>query len=163
MISIWESIAECRLESEAVLQAYTGGDFIDVGAFHGWYSVLLAHRMRVGDHAVSVEPDSRAQSYLLSNFAEIGRMFPSVRFVLLPLAAGDGSATRVSFHHGEESHPSFTCQADTGIGSSMRSITIDSLVDALHLEPAFVKIDVEGAESFVLDGMMRTLAMFRPS
>jgi hypothetical protein len=33
----------------------------------------------------------------------------------------------------------------------------------LNLKPGLVKIDVEGAESFVLDGMHETIISFRPA
>jgi len=161
-IGIWDSISECRLESEAVLRAYSGGDFIDVGAFHGWYSVLLANKMRCGECAVSMEPDARAQPHLLASLAAVGRLFPGVQLVSLPFAAGDGTLAQISYPHGQGSHPSFTSATDAELQSTRRSITIDSVVEAFQLEPSFVKIDVEGAESFVLAGMQRTLSRFRP-
>ena len=42
------------------------------------------------------------------------------------------------------------------------STTIDSLVDSLSLKPTFVKIDTEGAEHDVIEGMKHTFHKFKP-
>src|SRR5437016_6042063 len=41
-------------EMRGVYAAYHGGDFLDIGAFHGWYSVLLAPKAHRGDSFVSL-------------------------------------------------------------------------------------------------------------
>lgn len=45
---LWDHIPSCREESQASYGAYEGGDMIDVGAYHGWYSVLLAPKSKPG-------------------------------------------------------------------------------------------------------------------
>ncbi len=142
-----------------MLEAYVGGDLLDVGAFHGWYSLLLAHRMAPGSRAVSLEPDLHASSNLMRVLAEASYLYPAVAFAMLPVAVGDGSAMRVSFPGG--GHPCFT-SGDDSSASASRTATIDGLVAGLRINPGFVKIDVEGAESFVLAGMHETISCFRP-
>jgi hypothetical protein len=45
----------------------------------------------------------------------------------------------------------------------IRTVTIDELVEAGHIAaPKFVKIDVEGSEGLVLQGMVRTIAAAKP-
>ena len=44
----------------------------------------------------------------------------------------------------------------------IQSTTIDNLVKSLSLKPTFVKIDTEGAEFDVLEGMKETLKSFKP-
>ena len=46
---------------------------------------------------------------------------------------------------------------------TIRSSTIDHLVGSLSLNPTFIKIDVEGAEYDVLNGMLDTLINFKPT
>ena len=44
----------------------------------------------------------------------------------------------------------------------IKSTTIDNLVKKLSLKPSLVKIDTEGAEHDVLEGMKKTLKDFKP-
>ena len=42
-------------------------------------------------------------------------------------------------------------------------VKIDDLVKAFDLKPCFLKIDVDGPEFFVLEGMRETISRYRPS
>jgi FkbM family methyltransferase len=154
--SVWRRLPGARDESERVYAAYSGGDVVDVGAFHGWYTALLAPKARPGDRLVSLEPDPSAYPDLLRNLTALGSMFPHLRLWAVPEPAGDGSAVAVA--DPSEHHPSF--RAAEGRGA--RSLTVDALVEAARLAPAFVKIDVEGAEWHVLAGMTSTLERHTP-
>ena len=44
----------------------------------------------------------------------------------------------------------------------IKSVTLDSVVQSLSLKPKFIKIDVEGAEFDVLQGMQETLKKYKP-
>jgi FkbM family methyltransferase len=156
LTGVWRRVPRALDESQQVYDAYAGGDVIDVGAFHGWYSVLLAPKARPGDRFVSFEPDASAYGALLANLGALRRMFPRLRLWALPEAVGDGAPSApeaVSAHH-----PSFRPGGD-----GPPSMTVDALVAAAGLRPAFVKIDVEGAEWHVLAGMRETLAQHRPT
>ena len=155
LAGVWNRIPTLRDESQRVYDAYDGGDVIDIGAFQGWYSALLAPKARPGDRLVSCEPDGRAYRDLLANLATLSGMFPRLRLWAVPEPVGDGSPVAVTdpSHH----HPSFRAGGD-GVAST----TVDALVEAAGLRPAFVKIDVEGAEWHVLAGMRRTLEIHRP-
>jgi FkbM family methyltransferase len=155
LAGLWRRLPDLRDESQRVYDAYAGGDVLDVGAFQGWYSALLAPKARPGDRLVSFEPDPPAYRVLLLNLAALGRMFPQLRLWALPEPVGDGSPVAVT--QPPEGHPSF--RAGEG---PVRSATVDALVEAAGLRPAFVKVDVEGAESLVLAGMRATLERHRP-
>lgn len=156
----WRSDAGMRAESLQAYQAYRGGDFLDVGAYHGWYSWLLAPKAREGDAFVSFEPDLSAFPTLLHNLSVLGSAFPGIAVSALPRGVGDGRPAEVSFPLGREMHPRIASGA--GEGGGTRTVALDGLVSTLGLRPAFVKVDVEGAELYVLQGMRETLREFRP-
>ena len=152
---VWRSQPSLEEESRAVYEAYERGDVIDVSAFEGWYSVLLAPKLG-GSTMVSCEPDPSAYAELQTTLALLGRVFSEPTFIPLPVPVGDGSPVSVSQPEG--AHPRFAGTTDGGTAAP----TVDALVDTLGLEPGLIKIDVEGAEPFVLRGMQETLRAHRP-
>ena len=148
-----------RLESRQSFEAYDGGDVVDVGAFHGWYALLLAPRARAGDSFVELEPDTRAFPGLLANLEEIARWHPDLRLHALATPVGNGKPTRVEWPMGPTGHPSFSATDDAG---GTPAVTVDAICRALKIRPTFMKIDVEGAEAFVIEGMDETLDTHSP-
>jgi FkbM family methyltransferase len=155
----WQNVPDTRAESTESLAAYEGGDLIDVGAFHGWYPLLFAPRARPGDAFVEIEPDGRAFPELLANLGEISRWYPEIRLHALPIAVGNGKPMRVEWPLGPDAHPSFSSDGATGAPTP----TLDGICETLKLKPTFVKIDVEGAEAFVLEGMDNLLDQHAPA
>ena len=155
---LWGSMEALRAESRAAFDAYPGGDVLDVGAYEGWYSVLLAPKSRAGDTLLSIEPDPAAFPELQATLAAAARAFPGPTFQPLHAPAGDGQPVLVS--HPPGGHPQFAAAPN---GEGTPTTRVDDLVAVLGLRPTLVKIDVEGAELFVLEGMQRTLAEHRPT
>jgi FkbM family methyltransferase len=156
----WRSNPEQVHEGETILQAYNGGDFVDIGAFQGVYELVLAAKANNGARFLACEPDRRAFPILLNNLGAAARIYPQINFFPLPIAAGSGQPIMISYPAGEAGHPQFGSGTD-GMDSP-RSITVDTLVDSFGLNPSLVKIDVEGAELSVLRGLTRTIDRFRP-
>jgi FkbM family methyltransferase len=156
LVRTWAPYAEEMRASSAL---YRGGDIVDVGAFHGLYSALLGHAAAPRDRFVSLEPDREAFPELLRNLAACSSVFPHVEMLPLPLAVGDGRPATVTYpeHSG---HPRFE---SSGAADGERASTVDGLVEELRLDPTFVKVDVEGAERLVLEGMRTTLERCRPA
>ena len=60
-------------------------------------------------------------------------------------------------------HPSFQESSEKHNNKkSIKSKTLDSIVNSFSLNPKFIKIDVEGAELDVLQGMKETLKRYKP-
>ncbi len=148
-------------EASEVFKRYEGGDVIDIGAFHGFYSLLLAPKAAPKSQFLSLEPDRRIYSELLYNLSVASALFPHTHFSSLCRAGGDGTPSHPKYFSGEEGHPSFL--SNSGTDPAHSSVTIDSLVETLNLTPQLIKIDVEGAEGAVLQGMQKTLREIRPS
>jgi FkbM family methyltransferase len=154
---LWGSLPELREESVAALEAYRGGDVLDIGAFEGWYSLLLAPKSRPGDTLLSVEPDPAAFPELQATLALAARAFEGRTFQPVQAPAGNGQPVVVT--HPPGGHPQFAAARD---GGGTPTTTVDHLVTTFNLAPTMAKIDVEGAELFVLQGMQQTLAAHRP-
>jgi FkbM family methyltransferase len=151
----WHPYPEERRRS---YDLYAGGDVLDLGAYHGWYSVLLAPKARPGDRFVSCEPDPGAYRELLQNLAALADIFPELMLLPVPQPFGDGRPVVVSHPEGS-GHPQF---GSAGVEAGPATSTVDEFVADFDLRPSYVKVDVEGAEYFVLRGMERTLRDLRP-
>jgi FkbM family methyltransferase len=149
-------------EARTAYEAFDGGDIIDVGAFEGFYSLLLAPKALPGSFFLSLEPDGRAHPALFANLATATSLFPGVRFAALPAAAGNGGEITMHLPSGEAGHPRFAAGPDAPHAGGIATLRIDDVVSTLGLRPRFMKIDVEGAELQVLQGSLRTLETARP-
>jgi len=159
LFDVWTTTPDLLSESRGVYAAYEGGDLIDVGAFHGWYSWLLLPKARPGTRFHSFEPDPNAYPILLKNLAALANVSKVVQPIGLPVPVGDGSPSSVWFPAGATGHPQYLSGATEGV----RTTTIDEYIRTMNMQPSFVKIDVEGAEQAVLRGMLGTLHSHRPT
>ncbi len=161
MIRLWHRQDGLRKESIQAFAAYNGGDVLDIGAFNGWYSLVLAPKAGSADTFVSFEPDRRAFSELLFNLSVVTDLFPRLRVYPLPQAVGNGDPMIMTFPSGPDNHPQFASDREADGGQA--TITVDQIVEQLTLKPTLIKVDVEGAEYFVLQGMQNTLKRCHPT
>jgi len=159
LLGLWQRNPTLHREAQESYAAYVGGDMIDVGAFHGWYSWLLAPKAAAGDCFVSCEPDERIINDLLRNLATFAKIFPKIPVAFISQPVGNGGG--LTIHNPGGGHPQFV--SDVAAEGARRTVTLDQLAATLGVRPAFVKIDVEGAEFGVLQGMEQILADLHPT
>lgn len=132
--------------------------YVDVGANRGQ---VLADALRVaprGRH-VAFEPIPALAS-------ELGRRFPGVDARAMALGASSGSAsfchyTRLDGWSGLRPNPQIDAEHGAPVMIEVQVSTLDEQLEGL--QPALVKIDVEGAELAVLEGGRALLARVRPT
>lgn len=120
--------------------------FIDVGAHVGYYSIRLANKVK---KVLSIEPDNGNVSVLTTNM-NMNNIF---NYEIIPYALGEANGIYNLFQKGAEST---LFKSDSIKGEQkVNLITFDSIVNKLDLkyDPIFIKIDTEGYELQVLNGM----------
>jgi FkbM family methyltransferase len=135
-----------------------GGRFVDVGAHLGFYSLAVAAR-HPEIEVIAVEPAPENVEVLERNL----RLHGIDRVRVLPAAASDEEGTRTF----KIARASDSCGfydhhlAETLREVEVRTLTLDALLaerpDGADL-PTLIKIDTEGHELQVLDGLRQTLA-----
>jgi FkbM family methyltransferase len=135
-----------------------GGDFVDVGAHIGMYTVAAASVLRGHGRVLAFEPNPSARAQLEENLA----LNDLSNALVIPAAAGAEHGEAV-LHVPATPDPSFSSLEAGRFGEGepvpVRLTTVDDEVDAAGLAPAAVKIDVEGGELDVVAGMRRVLEL----
>lgn len=142
--------------SEYILAAYLRslpekGDFLDVGAHIGYYSVFLSPLV---SGAYAFEPDPRNHPYIRNSLDGMANA------ELIAMAVADRDGEVVLENSGESSVNHINPESEDGLFVSV--VTIDSFVESRELRPVAVKIDIEGYDILALRGAVRTMAVHRP-
>ena len=133
-----------------------GWHCLDVGANHGYYTLVMADGAGPDGRVVPVEPTPRLAELLRETLDVNG--FPGVPVVQKAASASDGDSLQLVI----PSHRSLNARLSENAGPNdtvvdVESVTIDALTaDWPHVD--LIKIDVEGAEEAVWEGMQRTVA-----
>jgi FkbM family methyltransferase len=143
-----------------------GSTIVDVGALHGYMTLLFADAVGPAGRVIAYEPHPTACRSLRLNVA--GAPNVSVRQVALADAPGE-----LAFAYPRRRAKRGLGSAHPGVRDELLSrgakpttltaTTLDAEVAAGHVPPpTLVKIDVEGLELAVIRGMERTLAEHSP-
>jgi FkbM family methyltransferase len=131
-----------------------GFTVLDIGAHHGYFSLLAARR--VGEHGkiYAFEPALRNFEILKKN-VELNR-FANV--ITVNRAVSDRCATMPFFLRQSTSVVGslFPTGKQSEINVPVKCITVDAFLNGSHVD--VVKMDIEGSEPFALEGMKETLA-----
>jgi FkbM family methyltransferase len=136
------------------------GDFVDVGAHIGLYTVVAARAAAAaGGRVLAFEPHPESRRQLLENLAL--NHCTNVDVVAAAAADHSSSALLRMSRHGDASWSTLEVEPSFGDADvvEVETTTVDAEVERHGLRPAFVKVDVEGAEERVLAGMTKTLAL----
>jgi FkbM family methyltransferase len=150
-----------RNELEFVLELLdVGADFVDVGAHVGLYTVTAAHA--IPGRVLAIEPNPLARAQLLENVAL--NALRNVTVVPKAVAEVPGHS---QLHVPDTPDPSFSSleggRFAEGDPVEVEVTTVDAEVSRAGLHPTVVKIDVEGGEVGVVEGMKHTIAVYRPA
>jgi FkbM family methyltransferase len=141
-------------------------DAIDVGANVGLYTVLISRLIGPSGRLLAAEPAPTVLPLLRSNIQRNG--LPNVLLFEGIVTSEQGQGT-LNFVPGNEEYSSLAALShpnaprDSQHLVSVEQETLDALVARHNLRPAFVKIDVEGAEERVLRGADTLLRTHRPT
>jgi FkbM family methyltransferase len=161
------SIAFGNLEAsvqEAMLRHLgKGGVFYDIGANLGFFALLGAHMAGFEEgHAYAFEPTPDNVAAIRRN-AELNEI-PNLTVIDKAVSATTGRAQLQVVD--DQSWSKLADYGDHPLTEQVLevdTVAIDDLIAAGEIKPpTVVKIDVEGAELAVLEGMARTLAEFQP-
>jgi FkbM family methyltransferase len=146
-------------------QLFKNGDILDIGANIGYTSCLFAGALTPGSKVYSFEPDL-GNFQLLSDV--IRRKNLSEKIVAINSAVGSADGWVEFWHNKKHSgdHRVVTDHfkdaiPDCAQTSRVPMVSVDGFIEARNLQRiAFIKIDVQGYELAVCEGMRRTLAKF---
>jgi FkbM family methyltransferase len=133
-----------------------GWHCLDVGANHGYYTLVMADAAGSEGRVAPVEPTPRLAELLRQTLDVNG--FPAVEVVAKAASDSDGEALQLVI----PARRSMNARLATEVGATdeavgVESVTVDSITRGWP-RVDLIKIDVEGAEERVWRGMQRTLA-----
>lgn len=135
--------------TEAVIHGLSeGAVFVDVGAHAGYYSRLAAKILGKRGKVIAFEPEPDNFACLINNTSQFSNVFP------IPVALTDELGLKKLYIS-----PFSGCHSLVNSSSENKYIWVPTIsFDNFYLQSGLsvielMKIDVEGAELFVLDGM----------
>ena len=145
---------ELALSRRFVADARSGGLLVDVGANYGYFSLLWLSG-RAGNQVVAFEASPRNHAPLRANIA---RNNGQARVQIHELALGHTPGT-AKFSLGQEGQTGWGGLVPEG-GSEEVTVQVDTLDHMIgdNIIVDLLKIDVEGADSWVLQGAKRLLS-----
>ncbi|KKD39569.1 FkbM family methyltransferase [Limnoraphis robusta] len=136
--------------------------FYDIGANIGFFTVIAARLVGESGQVYAFEPVPENADRIRQN-AEINQ-FSHVTVFEKAVSANPGTAELLLAHHsGGATLSTAGTPPDLRGKMDVELVSIDDLIAQGQIKPpSLVKIDVEGAEIAVLQGMVQTLKQFQP-
>ncbi len=153
---LWDSMSPSLAE---------GGVLLDVGAHIGYFSIKGSVKVGKTGHVVAFEPNPETLQLLRDNIAASH----AENVIVEPIACTDREQM-LTLYLGPPSNTGMTSLASENVPLegppklyTVRGRMIDDVVRELKLTRVdAIKIDVEGAEAYVLRGALNTLKLYHP-
>lgn len=161
----WRELEMGNWESSCISHvrkvAKKGDLLLDIGAFHGAYSLLFSKLAGEGGKIYAFEPDPDARAVLIDNL----RKNRATNVHVLPSCVADAPGTAIlkSLDWGL-SGATIMGHLNGGVAKriTVEATSVDAFCAANGVRPSGMKIDVEGAEGLVLQGARRVIRDFSP-
>lgn len=159
--------SEIRLCRFLLHRLQTGDTFVDVGAHYGFYSLLAAHLVGAAGRVLALEASPANYALLVDNLQQ------APQATALPAAAAERDA-EVSFFEFPPLYSEYNSldveQFETAPWRRknrprrvvVESRRLDRLLAERQLAPQLIKVDVEGAEDRVVQGLTAHLSAAAP-
>lgn len=152
------------------LDVQQGDSFLDIGAHVGRYTVKLARLVGEHGYVIAVEPHPENYELLSQNIQHSG-LQNIAAFNVAAWGGGLESPTALELFPGKDAGThSLKRSLQTwhgfqrkGRGPKVEVVEMDALLETVGRRIDWVKIDVEGAEIEVLQGLKRTLTVDQPN
>ena len=133
-----------------------GWHCLDIGANHGYYTLIMADAVRPDGRVVPVEPTPRLADLLRQTLDVNG--FPTVSVASMAASDRDGETLQLVIPPRRSMNARLSEVAGPNdVVANVETVTVDALTREWP-RVDLIKIDVEGAEESVWQGMQRTIA-----
>lgn len=159
----WTGLWEKEFAERLARATQKGAVCLDVGAYRGYFSGVMAVHGAGEVHCLEPNPDNIAR---LERLAELNPDLP-LRVHQTALGDADGETEFVLMSEdtmGKLADSSFQRQRSTGKRFKVKLCKLDTLVSEGKVPaPSLIKVDVEGAEKMFLEGAAASIEQSKPT
>jgi len=144
-----------------------GQTVLDIGAHKGGYLYFMLQRVGKNGHVITFEPQATLFRYIKKIKALFNWDNVTVEHLALSDAAGTVTLYIPTNKIRNNSSPGASIvahqtHAEIGTTEEVTTVTLDTYCIQNKIEPAFLKIDVEGNELKIFEGGRETLKKYKP-
>ena len=159
--------SEIRLAKYLIKKLGEGDTFIDIGAHFGYYSLLSSYLVGLKGKVIGIE----ASPSIFQVFAKNAKCHSQLKIFNIAAAAVDKELTFFEFPvlyseyntvYPEQFEHFDWLKENMPQKVHIQGKPIDNIINGLGLVPKIIKIDVEGAEYDVIEGLEHTIEKYIP-